>query len=50
MRDVFIVSTYGEGYGIGMSLAGAKFMADNGDDYRKILSTYYVDTIIDKEE
>ena len=49
-RDVFIVTTYGQGYGIGMSLAGAKFMADNGDDYRKILSTYYVDTIIDKEE
>ena len=49
-RDVFIVTTYGQGYGIGMSLAGAKFMADNGKDYKEILSTYYVDTTIDKEE
>ena len=49
VRDVFIVTSYGQGYGIGMSLAGAKFMADNGDDYKKILSTYYVDTTIVKE-
>lgn len=49
VRDVFIVTSYGQGYGIGMSLAGAKFMADNGDDYKKILSTYYVDTTTVKE-
>ncbi len=48
-RDVFIVTTYGQGYGVGMSLAGAKFMADNGDDYKEILSTYYADITIVKE-
>ncbi len=48
-RDVFIVTTYGQGYGIGMSLAGAKFMADNGKDYKDILSTYYNDTTLVKE-
>ncbi len=48
-RDVFILTTYGQGYGIGMSLAGAKYLADNGADYKEILSTYYVDTTIVKE-
>ena len=49
IRDVFVVTSYGQGYGIGMSLAGAKYMADNGKDYTEILSTYYIDTTIVKE-
>ncbi len=48
-RDLFIVTTYGQGYGAGMSLVGAKYLADNGADYKEILSTYYVDTTIVKE-
>ena len=48
-RDIFIVTTYGQGYGIGMSLAGAKYLADNGADYKEILSTYYIDTTVLKE-
>ena len=48
-RDVFIITTYGQGYGIGMSLAGAKFMADNGADYKEILSKYYIGTTLFKE-
>ncbi len=49
VRDVFIVTTYGQGYGVGMSLAGAKYLADNGADYKEILSTYYADTTVVKE-
>ena len=48
-RDIFIVTTYGQGYGVGMSLAGAKYLADNGADYKEILSTYYIDTTVLKE-
>lgn len=48
-RDVFIVTTYGQGYGVGMSLAGAKFMAESGKDYKEILSTYYADVTVVKE-
>ena len=32
-----------------MSLAGAKYLADNGADYKEILSTYYIDTTVLKE-
>ncbi len=45
-RQVFVVTTYGQGYGIGMSLAGANYMAENGSDYKTILSTYYVGTTV----
>ncbi len=46
----FIVTTYGKGYSVGMSQTGANFLAVKGDDYTKILSTYYEGTTIAKEE
>ncbi|MBR5246786.1 MAG: hypothetical protein IKV25_05390 [Clostridia bacterium] len=49
VKDVFVVTTYGQGYGIGMSLAGAKYMADNGAGYKDILTKYYSDITIVKE-
>ena len=46
----FIVTTYGNGYGIGMSQTGANSMAANGVSYKKILSTYYSGTTLTEEE
>ena len=48
-KDMLVITTYGQGHGIGMSLCGAKYLAENGKDYKEILSTYYVGTSIDKE-
>ena len=44
--QTFVITTYGQGYGVGMSLTGAKYMAENGSDYKTILSTYYVGTTV----
>lgn len=49
-NSVFEITTYGQGYGIGMSLSGAEFMAANGDTYDKILKTYYKGISIVTEE
>ncbi len=46
----FIVTTYGKGFSVGMSQTGANFLAVKGDDYVKILTTYYEGTTIAKEE
>ena len=46
----FIVTTYGSGYGVGMSQTGANSMAANGVSYKKILSTYYNGTTLTEEE
>lgn len=35
------MSVKGFGHGVGMSQYGANYMAEQGDDYRKILQTYY---------
>lgn len=46
----FIVTTYGSGYGVGMSQTGANSLAAEGVSYKKILSTYYNGTTITEEE
>lgn len=45
----FIVKTYGQGYGIGMSEAGAKKLASDNNNYKDILARYYEGTTIAKE-
>lgn len=39
--DSFTFTVRGKGNGVGMSIEGAKLMAQNGADYKKILTTYY---------
>lgn len=39
--DSFIFTVKGRGNGVGMSIEGAKIMAQNGADYKKILQSYY---------
>lgn len=46
----FTVTTYGVGYGVGMSQTGANSMAADGVSYKKILSTYYKGTTLTEEE
>ncbi len=46
----FTVTTYGSGYGIGMSKAGANSMAASGTSYKKILAAYYNGTTLSEEE
>lgn len=46
----FIITTYGSGYGVGMSQTGANSMAADGVSYKKILSTYYNGTTLTEEE
>ena len=43
-----IFTTKGYGHGAGMSQYGAKYMAENGSDYRAILNHYYKDVDIEK--
>jgi stage II sporulation protein D len=40
----FVFKTFGSGHGVGMSMAGANCMAQDGLDYRGILSHYYSGT------
>ncbi len=42
----FIVTTYGQGYGIGMGQIGAKYLSTNDHDYKAILAKYYEGTIV----
>lgn len=46
--DGFVISTKGYGHGVGMSQYGACYMANNGADYKAILSHYYKSAIIKK--
>lgn len=46
----FVVTTYGSGYGVGMSQTGANSLATEGVSYKKILSTYYSGTTLTEEE
>lgn len=39
--DSFTITVKGKGNGVGLSIEGAKLMAQNGADYKKILKTYY---------
>lgn len=45
-NDNVYFNVKGYGHGVGMSQYGANFMAQNGDDYIKILKKYYTDTDI----
>lgn len=45
----FLVTTYGNGLGVGMSKTGANHMANNKANYKKILSTYFKGTKLEKE-
>jgi SpoIID/LytB domain protein len=45
----FVVKSYGQGYGIGMSLAGAKQLAKEGFTYKVILQKFYEGTTLTKE-
>jgi SpoIID/LytB domain protein len=42
----FVVTTYGQGYGIGMGQIGAKYLATNDHDYKAILAKYYEGTTV----
>ena len=46
--DKIIISTTGYGHGVGMSQYGAKGMAEEGYNYKEILSYYYSGTSIKK--
>lgn len=39
--DEFVFTVRGYGHGVGMSQYGAKYMAEQGSDYRQILTWYY---------
>ncbi len=45
----FVVKSYGQGYGIGMSQAVAKQLAAEGNTYKNILEKYFEGTVIAKE-
>ncbi len=45
----FIVKSFGQGYGIGMSQSAAKQLASEGNTYKAILEKYYEGTSISKE-
>ncbi len=49
-KSEFTFTTYGSGYGVGMSKAGANSMAASGTNYKKILSEYYNGTTLIEEE
>lgn len=46
----FLVTSYGNGLGVGMSKTGADYMANNKSSYKKILSTYFNGTKLTQEE
>lgn len=45
-RDQIVVEGTGQGHGIGLCQSGAKAMAEEGADFRQILSHYYPNTTI----
>ena len=45
---VYTFTVYGYGHGVGMSQAGADYMAKQGADYKEILLHYYTDCKIEK--
>jgi SpoIID/LytB domain protein len=46
----FLFKGHGNGHGLGMSQWGARGRASDGQDYKKILSTYYTGTRIDTRD
>lgn len=49
-ENTFVFTVHGFGHGLGLSQYGANVMAENGKDYRKILSHYYPDTILSSKK
>lgn len=47
--ETFTVTTYGQGYGVGMSQTAADRFAIGGRKYNKILDTFYPGTILETE-
>ncbi|MCX7711988.1 MAG: stage II sporulation protein D [Clostridia bacterium] len=47
-KDSIIITTYGNGHGVGMSQWGANYMAKSGGNYEEILKYYYKDVEISK--
>lgn len=45
-QNKFIFTVYGYGHSVGMSQCGGEYMAEQGADYKEILSTYYQGTEI----
>lgn len=45
-EDTFTFTVHGYGHNVGMSQAGAKYMAEQGATYQEILAHYYPDTTI----
>lgn len=46
--DSITFQTTGYGHGVGLSQYGAKYLAEQGEDYKAILSHYYTGTSIEK--
>lgn len=46
--DSITFQTTGYGHGVGLSQYGAKYLAEQGEDYRKILTHYYTGTQVEK--
>ncbi len=44
--NTFVITTFGSGYGVGMSQKGADRLAVSGSKYGKILDTYYPGTVL----
>lgn len=47
--ETFTFTSYGVGCGVGMSKAGANALADKGNNYERILKTYFAGTSLNKE-
>lgn len=47
--ETFTFTSYGTGYGVGMSKTGANALADKGYNYERILKTYFAGTTLTKE-
>ena len=43
-QNQFVFTVRGYGHGVGMSQYGAEYMAEQGSDYKQILSWYYPGT------
>lgn len=47
-EDTITFQTTGYGHGVGLSQYGAKYLAEQGEDYKQILTHYYQDTAVEK--
>ena len=47
-NEKFVFTVKGKGHGVGMSQYGAKYMAEQGANYEKILEYYYPGTVVEK--